>query len=196
MKVAIVNVIICASSATVPNNPANIVVISNDQASAEKLSAPEMANFQNGFSTEYFIFIPENTGHVSFNNRLFTNMYRAMMRNCAVLVNDVAHGAPTSPHPEAYISPQLNNALIALASTPIHTPGPSMFCVCKYFVNTLNKYRGNSPGINRYENSPAASAKSGSCPNSFMHGAHRATAPETAIVVKKVIMREFPVQIA
>ena len=119
-----------------------------------------------------------------------------MMRNSVSLVNDVAHGAPISPHPAPYISPQLNTALIPLASTPIHTPGPSKFCVCKYFVSTLNKYRGKSPGINRYENSPAASAKSESCPNSFIHGAQRATAPDTTIVVKMVIMSEFPVHIA
>ena len=53
MKELNVSVIMCASNATVPSNPANIVVTSNDHASAPNASAPSIPNFQNGFSIEY-----------------------------------------------------------------------------------------------------------------------------------------------
>ena len=52
INVAIVNVMMCASNATVPSNPANIVVISNDHASHAIELAPDIANFQNGLRTE------------------------------------------------------------------------------------------------------------------------------------------------
>mmetsp|Transcript_15156 Transcript_15156/g.21463 ORF Transcript_15156/g.21463 Transcript_15156/m.21463 type:complete len:80 (-) Transcript_15156:104-343(-) len=65
MNVAILNVIICASKAVVPNSPASMVVISNDHASAEMDSAPDIAIFQNGFNTEYCKFSFESRGHVA-----------------------------------------------------------------------------------------------------------------------------------
>mmetsp|Transcript_4716 Transcript_4716/g.8389 ORF Transcript_4716/g.8389 Transcript_4716/m.8389 type:complete len:85 (-) Transcript_4716:602-856(-) len=74
IKVEIVEVMIWASNATAPSSPAIIVVISKDHASAEKLSAPETANFQPPQPIKPSLEIAGHTGHVSFNDLLLEYM--------------------------------------------------------------------------------------------------------------------------
>ena len=110
MKVAMVSVIVCASSSTVPTRPARIVVTSKLHASAVMLSAPEMASFQNGLRTSYVIFRLEIRGQVSLNRLLRRrNKYDVMITNSASRVNEVAHGAPSTPNPAANIRLQLKS---------------------------------------------------------------------------------------
>mmetsp|Transcript_8658 Transcript_8658/g.11464 ORF Transcript_8658/g.11464 Transcript_8658/m.11464 type:complete len:151 (+) Transcript_8658:157-609(+) len=97
MKEAIVNVIMCASNSVVPNNPAKIVVISKDHASADMESAPEMDSFQNGRSDFVVMLAVENTGQVDCSVDLLCKKYPISKKHSAKRVIVVAHGAPAIP---------------------------------------------------------------------------------------------------